>query len=64
MLKEAKEFFEKAVAENKDFSTAYNNLGTVYEKMGDREKAKESFQKALDTDPDNQTAKDNLNKLK
>lgn len=64
MLKEAKEYFEKAVEEQKDFSTAYNNLGTVYEKMGDREKAKENFQKALESDPDNQTAKDNLNKLK
>ena len=64
MLREAKEYFEKAVEEKKDFSTAYNNLGTVYDKMGDKEKAKENFQKALDIDPNNMTAKDNLKKLR
>jgi tetratricopeptide (TPR) repeat protein len=64
MLKEAKEYFEKAVEEKSDFSTAYNNLGSVYEKMGDKIKARESYKKALDADPNNQTAKNNLNKLK
>jgi Flp pilus assembly protein TadD len=47
----------------KGFSTAYNNLGNVYEQLGDKVKAKENYLKALESDPNNQNAKDNLIKL-
>lgn len=64
MLNDARKYFELAVAKEKSFSTAYNNLGSVYEKLGEKEKAKENYLKAVQTDTNNQNAKENLKKLK
>lgn len=63
-LNYAKKYFELSAVEDKNFSTAYNNLGNVYEKLGDKLKARESYLKVLETDPNNQSAKENLSKLK
>lgn len=63
-LEDAKKNFELALKEKSDFSMALNNLGTVYDKLGDKDKAKEYFLKAIEADPNNQNAKENYQKLK
>lgn len=63
-LGEAKHYFELSVKSNDHFSTAFNNLGSVYEKMGDKENARKNYKLALDADPGNTSAKENYEKLK
>ncbi len=63
-LTDAIKYFELATNEDKGFSTAYNNLGSTFEKLGDKEKARKNYLKALEVDPNNENAKLNLSKLK
>lgn len=56
--------FKLAIKEKPDFSSAVNNLGFCYDKLGDKTSAEKYYRKALELDPNNQLAKDNLNKLK
>ncbi len=64
MYKEAIENFEIAAKKDVKFSSAYNNIGTCYERMNDIPKAKDSYRKAIEIDPNNEIAKQNLAKLK
>jgi type IV pilus assembly protein PilF len=43
----AKDFFEKAIKIDKDFSEAYNNLGFAYEKLGKDNEAIDVYKKAV-----------------
>jgi Tfp pilus assembly protein PilF len=56
--------FELAAKTDAKFSSAYNNIGTCYERMNDIPKAKDSYRRALEVDPNNELAKQNLAKLK
>lgn len=58
------ENFEAAAKIDVKFSSAYNNIGTCYERMNNIPKAIESYKKALEIDPNNELAKQNLQKLK
>lgn len=44
-------------------STNFQNIGILYQSLGNKDLAKMAFQKALDLNPNNQTAKDYLKKL-
>lgn len=63
-LDEARKYFEHSIAAAGDFSSAYLNLGKVYEKMGDKEKAKDNYKKALDCDSNNKSARENYERLR
>ncbi len=63
-LAESKKYFELAVKADKKFSTAFNNLGNIYEKLGDKTNALKNYKSAIDTDPNNKSAQDNFNRLK
>jgi tetratricopeptide (TPR) repeat protein len=63
-LDKAKESLERAIEADKNFSTAYNNLGDLYLLNGDKSKAKENYKKALELDPNNQNSKQQLELLK
>lgn len=61
---EAKKFFEQSIAASDNFSSAYLNLGKIYERMGDRDKAMMNYEKAVKSDPNNRAAKDGYERLK
>ena len=63
-LDKAKESLLKAIEADKNFSTAYNNLGDLFQVNGDKVKAREYYKKALELDPNNQNAKQQLELLK
>ena len=42
-FKKAKECYEKAIEINPNYAHAHNNLGTIFEDLGDNQKAKECY---------------------
>jgi tetratricopeptide (TPR) repeat protein len=63
-LAEAEKNLLKAIELKDNFSTALNNLGSVYEKMGKKDEAVNMYKKALESDPNNEQAKQNYERLK
>ncbi|MBK6606378.1 MAG: tetratricopeptide repeat protein [Leptospiraceae bacterium] len=53
-------YFEKAIAMNSDYSSAYIARGITYYKLGNRERAKEDFHYALSLDSEKEIASYNL----
>jgi len=51
LLDEAKEQFIEATSKAPDLSLAYNSLGLVYLRLGEKDEATKSFEKALKYDP-------------
>ena len=43
---------------------AYNNIGCLFDRLGDKQKAKNYYESALAIDPNNKNAKDNLKNVK
>ncbi len=62
-LKKGQEHYEKAISIYPRYPMAYNNLGVVYMKSGDKIHAREAWNKALDADPDLATANANVARL-
>lgn len=61
--KQAEKCFKDAINAKPNFSIAFFNLGTTYERMGKKDKAIESFKSSLALDPNNKDAKKKLNEL-
>lgn len=56
----AKDFYQKAIAQDACYASAYNDLGIIYDYLKDSEKAVEQFKKALEVDPNYAAAYTNL----
>jgi tetratricopeptide (TPR) repeat protein len=62
-LTHAEQKLRKAIAIYPDFAVAYNNLGVIYSRLGDRERERESLQKAISIDERLAPAYVNLGKM-
>ena len=62
-IKEAIEIFKYAVLEYPESANAYDSLGEVYMKNGDKELAFRNYSKSLQFNPDNENAKKMLEQL-
>ncbi len=63
-LNKSKEFLEKAVSLNANYSNALYSLGVVYDALGEKTKATESFTKVLQLNPENEEIAKILSSLK
>lgn len=55
-ITEAKEIYEKIIAEDPDYAPAWSNVGFIYLQSGNSNKARECYDKALALDPDYEQA--------
>ncbi|MCB0336824.1 MAG: tetratricopeptide repeat protein, partial [Bdellovibrionales bacterium] len=59
----AKRNLDKAIRADSENGLAYNNLGVLYQRMGETKKAKQAFTYATRRDPNNKMFQSNLEQL-
>jgi len=62
-FKEAAEYFDKAIALDDKFDTAYNALAEAYNKMGELDKAIDTVKKQIEINPNDPIAHTALSRL-
>ena len=60
----ARECFERALKVNPKYALALNNLGVIYERMGELKKALDCYKRALEASPGYEHAKYNYERLR
>ena len=49
----AQELYNQVLKIDPNQTGAHNNLGIIFQKLGENQKAKESYEKAIEVDPNN-----------
>ena len=59
-LEEAHNLYNQVLKIDPNYAYAHNNLGNIFQKLGDLQNAKDSFEKAIEIDPNYAAANNNL----